>query len=48
MMAMVMGSRDAGGHIATERGAPTRQRLDSGNPRVLDHTTPKVRLYPWT
>lgn len=48
MMALRMEPGDAGSYLATERGAPIKQRPDSDNTRVLDHTTPGAKIYPWT
>ena len=46
MMDVRMEPGGGGGHPATKKGAPTRQRLDSDNIRVvLDHTTPEARVY---
>lgn len=47
LMAVKLEPGDAGGRLATQRGAPTRQRLDSGNTHVRDHTTPEASSYPW-
>lgn len=47
MMAVRVEPGDAGSLLVTQRGAPTRQRLDSDNTYVLDHTTPKASIYPW-
>lgn len=48
MMAVRMEPGDAGSYLATERGAPIKQRPDSDNTHVLDHTTPGAKIYPWT
>lgn len=47
MMAVRVEPGGAGSLLATQMGAPTRQRLDSDNTHVLDHTTPKASIYPW-